>query len=76
MARPTNKTELLDLGKKNFELLRDFIDGISEKGQNSEFPIGTMNRNIRDVLMHLHHWHLMMIDWYTISIQATKKLEV
>ena len=59
MARPTNKTELLDLGKKNFELLRDFIDGISEKGQNSEFPIGTMNRNIRDVLMHLHHWHLI-----------------
>ncbi|MDL5513918.1 ClbS/DfsB family four-helix bundle protein [Arenibacter sp. M-2] len=72
MARPTNKTELLDLGKKNFELLRDFIDGFSEKGQNSEFPIGTMNRNIRDVLMHLHHWHLMMIDWYTIGMKGEK----
>ena len=29
------------------------------------FPEGTMNRNIRDVLAHLHHWHCMLLGWYT-----------
>jgi len=72
MARPTNKTELLDLSRKNFELLMDFIGSISEKDQNSEFPKGTMNRNIRDVLMHLHHWHLMMVEWYAIGMKGEK----
>lgn len=72
MARPTNKTELLDLSRKNFELLMGFIESFSVKEQNSEFPKGTMNRNIRDILMHLHHWHLMMIDWYNIGMQGEK----
>jgi hypothetical protein len=72
MARPANKTELLDSSRKNFELLMDFIGSFSEKEQKSEFPKGTMNRNIRDVLMHLHHWHLMMIDWYTIGMKGEK----
>jgi hypothetical protein len=64
MARPTSKSELLDLGKANFEQLKDFIEKMDALEQNKDFPPGTMNRNIRDVLMHLHHWHLMMMDWY------------
>ncbi|MBR9923083.1 MAG: ClbS/DfsB family four-helix bundle protein [Bacteroidetes bacterium] len=72
MARPTNKTELLNLSKKNFELLMDLIGSFSKKEQNSDFPKGTMNRNIRDVLMHLHHWHIMMIDWYQIGMKGGK----
>ncbi|MCB1159152.1 MAG: ClbS/DfsB family four-helix bundle protein [Leptospiraceae bacterium] len=72
MARPKNKTELLDLSKKNFEFLMDFIENLSQEEQNAEFPKGTMNRNIRDVLMHLHHWHLMMLEWYTIGMKGEK----
>ncbi|WP_375583237.1 ClbS/DfsB family four-helix bundle protein [Cyclobacterium xiamenense] len=72
MARPTSKTELLDLSRRNFELLMDFIGSLTEKEQHSDFPKGTMNRNIRDVLMHLHHWHLLMIDWYTIGMNGEK----
>lgn len=72
MARPTNKTELLDLSKQNFESLLEFIENLSQEEQKKEFPKGTMNRNIRDVLMHLHHWHLMMLDWYTIGMKGDK----
>jgi len=72
MGRPTNKTGLLDLSKKNFELLMEFIESLSSEEQNAEFPKGTMNRNIRDVLMHLHHWHLMMLDWYTVGMKGEK----
>jgi len=72
MARPTNKAQLLQLSKKNFDLLMEFIESLPEEEQNAEFPHGTMNRNIRDVLMHLHHWHLMMIDWYAAGMQGEK----
>ena len=72
MSRPKNKIELLDLSKKNFESLLEFIENLSQDEQNKEFPLGTMNRNIRDVLMHLHHWHLMMLEWYTIGMNGIK----
>src|SRR6056297_874417 len=72
MARPKNKADLLNLSKKNFELLLEFIESLSKEEQNTDFPKGTMNRNIRDVLMHLHHWHLMMIDWYEVGMKGKK----
>lgn len=50
----------------------DFIEALPEKEQNAEFPEGTLNRNIRDVLMHLHHWHLMFLDWYQIGMAGQK----
>ena len=72
MARPKNKAELLDLSKKNYESLIEIIENLSRDEQNKEFPKGTMNRNIRDVLMHLHHWHLMMLEWYTVGMKGGK----
>lgn len=67
MARPKSKDELLSLGMLNYEKLINLVDAMSESEQNAEFPSGTMNRNIRDVLVHLHKWHLMMLDWYKIG---------
>ncbi len=72
MARPKDKADLLNLSKRNFELLMEFIESFSKEEQNIDFPKGTMNRNIRDVLMHLHHWHLMMFDWYTVGMKGEK----
>ena len=72
MARPKNKTELLDSSKKSFESLLEYIEKLTQEEQNLEFPEGTMNRNIRDVIMHLHHWHLMMLEWYNIGMKGDK----
>ena len=33
-----------------------------------------MNRNIRDVLAHLHHWHLLFLDWYVIGMKGEKPI--
>ncbi|NNF20780.1 MAG: ClbS/DfsB family four-helix bundle protein, partial [Saprospiraceae bacterium] len=65
MPRPKSKTELLLLSKENFNKLLKFIDVISKDKKAIEFPKGMLNRNIRDVLGHLHEWHLMFLDWYT-----------
>lgn len=72
MPRPKSKDELLHLSRENFQKLNDFIEQFSEAEQNKEFPKGTLNRNIRDVLMHLHHWHLLMIKWYKIGMAGEK----
>ena len=72
MPRPKNKTELLSLSQKNFDLLLGFIENLTKKEQLKDFPTGTMNRNIRDVLMHLHHWHLMMKKWYDVGMSGAK----
>ncbi|WP_428236249.1 ClbS/DfsB family four-helix bundle protein [Gracilimonas sp.] len=72
MARPKTKKELKELSKQNFAKLNHLIDSYSAEEQNAEFPEGTMNRNIRDVLAHLHHWHLMMLDWYEVGMKGEK----
>jgi hypothetical protein len=72
MPRPTSKKDLLTLSHKNFKDINDFVDSVSESDRGKEFPPGTMNRNIRDVLAHLHHWHLMMIDWYRVGMNGDK----
>ena len=64
--------ELLEQSQKNLDKLFEFIDGLEISQQNSEFPQGTMNRNIRDVLAHLHHWHLLMLDWYRTGMAGDK----
>jgi hypothetical protein len=72
MPRPANKSELLEQGMLKYEALMDCIDALSEEEQNREFPPGTLNRNIRDVLMHLHHWHLLFLDWYAKGMKGEK----
>lgn len=72
MPRPKSKSELLNLSNENFKKLNDFIDQKSKEDQLKEFPKGTMNRNIRDVLAHLHHWHLMVLDWCKVGLSGGK----
>lgn len=72
MPRPKTKAELIHLSNLNFDKLITFINSFDDKLQRKEFPKGTMNRNIRDVLAHLHHWHLMMLQWYAIGMSGQK----
>ncbi len=72
MARPKNKTELLDQSMVNYEKLMSFIDGLTPEKQEAEFPEGYLNQNIRDVLAHLHHWHLMFMEWYKVGMKGEK----
>ncbi|MEM6345036.1 MAG: ClbS/DfsB family four-helix bundle protein [Bacteroidota bacterium] len=72
MPRPKSKEELLALSTQNRRKLLAYIDQLSLEQQEADFPPGTLNRNIRDVLAHLHHWHLMMEDWYEVGMAGNK----
>lgn len=72
MPRPTDRQTLLDVGEANYLKLLGFIDALPATVLQQEFPEGTLNRNIRDVLGHLHHWHLLMQDWHEVGMAGGK----
>ncbi len=72
MPIPKTKLELIQQSQNNYQKLNELIDSFPIEEQASEFPKGTMNRNIRDVLAHLHHWHMMFIDWYKVGMKGEK----
>lgn len=72
MAKPKSKEQLLSQSNANFNRLKDFIEQLQPDQQTATFKEGFMNRNIRDVLSHLHHWHLMMLSWYKIGMTGQK----
>lgn len=72
MPRPKTKQELLDLSEENYIKLLLLIDSYSKEEQEREFPLGTLNRNIKDCVMHLHHWHLLLLDWYKVGMCGQK----
>ena len=72
MPKPKNKAELLQAGEHQFTKLLSLIDRYPEEEQHEDFPPGSLNRNIRDVLAHLHQWHLMMLDWYEVGMSGAQ----
>ncbi len=72
MPKPKSKEELLRLSEKNYQYLVDYVQGLSEDQREIEFIPGTMNRNIRDVLYHLHQWHVMFLGWYKVGMAGEK----
>lgn len=68
MPRPTNRKELLAAIAQRFAELNARIDAMSQAQREREFRPGTMNRNVRDVLGHVHHWHLLFLDWYAVGM--------
>ncbi|MEM6628738.1 MAG: ClbS/DfsB family four-helix bundle protein [Bacteroidota bacterium] len=72
MPKPKTKAELLIASQQNMERLLTFIQALPPNERKQEFPLGTLNRNIRDVLAHLHHWHLLMMNWYETGERGEK----
>lgn len=50
----------------------NLLKSFSTAQLNKEFPEQYMNRNIRDVLGHLYHWHLMFLEWYSVGMKGNK----
>ncbi|GAB3001143.1 ClbS/DfsB family four-helix bundle protein [uncultured Cyclobacterium sp.] len=70
MPRPQSKDELIFLSQKNFDKLMDEVNAYPDEKRTLTFPPPTLNRNIKDVLAHLHRWHLMMLEWYRVGMKG------
>ncbi|CAM1361644.1 conserved hypothetical protein [Tenacibaculum sediminilitoris] len=72
MPKPKPKKELLELSQANYRKLLELVNSYSNSEVEMEFPVGTLNRNIKDVLAHLHKWHLMVLCWYNVGMKGKK----
>ena len=73
MARPHTKSDLLAAAELNYDKLLLLIQSMSETEKNTEFDFSTdekkkeahwkRDKNVRDVIMHLHEWHNLMLEW-------------
>ena len=72
MPRPKTKEKLLQLSTANYNKLIAIVEAFNKAERNQEFLEGYLNRNSTDVLAHLHHWHLMVLDWYTVGMAGKK----
>ena len=72
MARPTNKKDLITASSEEFLNLFSLIDSMTLEKQESSFLFEDRDKNIRDVLTHLHEWHLMMKRWYKDGMSGIK----
>ena len=72
MSRPTNKITLIQLSNENYQKLLSFIKSLSPTQQQTPFASSCLNRNIRDVLGHLHHWHMLFLEWYKVGMAGEK----
>lgn len=72
MSLAKNKRELLEQSHLDYNKLFHFVDLTSKQELDDEFPVRYLNRNLRDVLAHLHHWHLMALDWYKSGLAGKK----
>lgn len=72
MPRHKTKKELLEHSQNNIDRLFELIDSFPKDQLNKEFAKGTLNRNIADVLAHLHAWHNLFLNWYKVGMKGAK----
>ncbi|API90013.1 hypothetical protein BKP56_12425 [Marinilactibacillus sp. 15R] len=65
IIRPQTKGALVEAAEKEFTSLFSLIDSIPEEKRMKNFHFEDRDKNIRDALMHLYRWHLMMLTGMT-----------
>jgi hypothetical protein len=68
MARPENKTELLDAAQQEFTRLWDAVDLVSFNDRDR--PGACDAWSVKDLLAHLHAWHEMTLSWEAVGVTA------
>jgi hypothetical protein len=71
VARPQSQGELLDASEASFTKLMALIDSMSAEQRVAEFAFDDRDRNVRDVLVHLHEWHLLLLAWAESNLAGT-----
>ena len=73
MARATTKADLVTSANGQFEKMWKLIDTMSDEQQNATFgkematagkeAHWSRDKNLRDILVHLYEWHLLLLNW-------------
>ena len=83
MARATTKADLVTSANGQFEKMWKLIDTMSDERQNATFgkematagkeAHWSRDKNLRDILVHLYEWHLLLLNWIKDNISGEHK---
>lgn len=73
MPRAKTKEELLEAGEEQYTRLMTLINSMSDEMRDSVFSFIDRDKNVRDVLIHLHEWHVMFIDLVDNNMNGISK---
>lgn len=85
MGRPTTKQDLTEAANVQFNKLWQMLDSIPEEHQNAPFNFSDdflqkqkeahwrRDRNLRDVLVHLYEWHMLLLNWVNANQNRNPK---
>ena len=73
MPRPQSKKDLLEAAQTTYDKLLQLIDSMTEEELQTPFDFSgdekkkeahwKRDKNLRDVIVHLHEWHQLLLDW-------------
>jgi len=73
MGRPQTKTDLIEAAEENYEKLLVMIDSMTDAEIQMVYDFSNdekkteahwkRDKNLRDVIIHLHEWHNLMLEW-------------
>lgn len=81
MARPTTKHDLIEAATLKYNKLIQALSTISDEALESSFTYDaskekeahwTRDQNVRDVLIHLYEWHMLLINWIDSNQKGIK----
>ena len=83
MARATTKADLVTSANGQFEKMWKLIDYMSDEQQNATFgkematagkeAHWSRDKNLRDILVHLYEWHLLLLNWIKVNSSGEHK---
>lgn len=72
MEKPTTKQALLEMSQQGFNELMTILEDLSAKERIREWKTNERDKNMRDVIYHLHAWHELMLWWVQILLEGGK----
>jgi Uncharacterized conserved protein len=73
MARPNTKSDLLAASKTGYAKLWQQINSLSDKVRSGTFNFEDRDKNIRDIIIHLHEWHNLLLNWIESNMNNEEK---
>lgn len=70
MPRPQTKQEIIAESRREFDALLETVQSVPPERRAQPGP--TPEWSVKDLLAHLHAWHLMFLGWYQAGLRGEK----
>ncbi len=70
MLRPKTKDELIKMSQEGFRIIQQMIEELPARERVKTYHTKERDKNLRDILFHLHAWHRLLLKWFQIDAEG------